>query len=41
MNQSVQQARPRPSSVTETIHKALFSDFQDAPTPLTEIQAAR
>lgn len=41
MNQLAQQARPRPASVTETIHKALFSDFQDPPTPLTEIQAVR
>ena len=41
MNQPAQQARPRPASFTEIIHRALFSDFQEPPTALIETTTAR
>ena len=41
MNQPAQQIRPRPASVTEMIHRDLFSDFQEPPTALFETSPAR
>lgn len=41
MNQPAQQNRPRPASVTEMIHRELFSDFQEPPTALFETSPDR
>ncbi len=41
MNQPAQQIRPRPASVTEILHRELFSDFQEPPAALFETSPDR
>lgn len=41
MNQPAPKIRPRSASATEMIHRALFSDFQEPPTALTETRPSR